>query len=504
MSRATHTDADSDDRALQERLKLIVSHNSQSEVARKTGIAQQNIARYLQGVRIPGSAIAKIVRGMGVNPAWLVAGEGTPYLSDVTSDTSAMAGGLLELVKAMGAVTKMRLGALAGKHHLKTLRELNDALVQYEHLKQEMSAQSDGIYRKLLEDLRQALSGGNYDQAASTCAAAEQVSRLSESESLKTELLHLKAWLYAKQGNPGQAVEYAREAFLRSVGGEGAQSPEFLNRCRSLVNTLRHHGSLSEGYRMCCSLLELIGPQRDDDAGYLNLLCVRGTFETELGQLLKGMSTHLRYIPRLPVSERGEMRVALIRAQMWSGALTFKQALAIPIKHSWRDSVMAAHAIMLDDPEAWALAHKALKDSEQSPARIDTPVLIALLDFLLCAHRKDRTSLKKFDAYCAGVYEPESRTPRWLLMCAICRTKLTRVLEHAEQASSLKREIELFDAFDDKLGLGIPMRASHYSNVLHAPPASLKASGKPARQEAEAFFRDHYDAGYLCFERWRQ
>src|SRR5262249_23134091 len=158
---------------------LVKSHN-QAEIARKTGVSPANVNRYLRQNRIPASFCASLVNGLGVNPAWLLAGEGTPFLADVGASNEKLAGNLLALLQAMSNVAPMRLGSLAGKKGLSVLRELNDALLSYERLKSRLNEQSRDIFAQVLKDWRAAINDRQEERAIALRKAAEQVSRLCE------------------------------------------------------------------------------------------------------------------------------------------------------------------------------------------------------------------------------------------------------------------------------------------------------------------------------------
>src|SRR5262245_48664134 len=111
---AMQTGKADDDAEVRARLRELAEKTKQAEIAAKTGVNAANVSRYLKDNRIPASFCSALVRGMGVNPAWLMVGEGSAMLSDVTDGTGRMAGNVLQLVEAMNSVTKLRLGSLAG------------------------------------------------------------------------------------------------------------------------------------------------------------------------------------------------------------------------------------------------------------------------------------------------------------------------------------------------------------------------------------------------------
>ena len=131
---------------IQQRLIELAEQHSQADIARKTEFSRNNVSRYVNGTRMPIEFAAALVEGLGVNPAWLLTGEGTAYLSDINSGTQEMAGDLLALVDAMAAVNRMRLGSLTGKHHLGVLRELNETLKKHEGLRDRLNKHSRKIF----------------------------------------------------------------------------------------------------------------------------------------------------------------------------------------------------------------------------------------------------------------------------------------------------------------------------------------------------------------------
>src|SRR5688572_16167527 len=76
-----------DEEPLSSRLRELCKRWPQAEIARRTGASSNNVSRYMRGVRIPLDFGVALVRGLGINPAWLMMGEGTPLLSDVSGAT---------------------------------------------------------------------------------------------------------------------------------------------------------------------------------------------------------------------------------------------------------------------------------------------------------------------------------------------------------------------------------------------------------------------------------
>lgn len=142
-----------DAKALQSRLNEFARAYSRAEIARKTETSVVNVSRYLKGTRVPAEFCMALVRQFGVNANWLLAGQGSLFVSDLATQHGQMAGDLLELVEAMSAVAKMRLGSIAGRDHMKLLRQLNDSLGTYERLREKLNQQSKGSLRTFFGSL---------------------------------------------------------------------------------------------------------------------------------------------------------------------------------------------------------------------------------------------------------------------------------------------------------------------------------------------------------------
>ncbi|MCL4732125.1 MAG: helix-turn-helix transcriptional regulator, partial [Planctomycetes bacterium] len=229
---------DAESAALRARLAQLARGRTKAEIARKTGTSITNVARYLAGTRMPTEFSVAVIKGLGVNPAWWLVGEGTPYVADITAGTTAMAGNLLELVEAMSAVSRMRLGALAQKNHLKVLRELNDALGTYERLRDRLNQQSRGIFEQLLADLDRSLENFKVQPAAELLKAAQQVARLCDAPDLHRQLLVQQARYYYAQVDFERALACQRRLVMHLLGDDGLATEQGCQNAVHLVLTL--------------------------------------------------------------------------------------------------------------------------------------------------------------------------------------------------------------------------------------------------------------------------
>ena len=196
------------DESLRERLREVVGQHSQAEISRRTGVPHSSISRYLKDRKVPSEFCAALIKNFNVNPAWLMVGEGTRDLTEVTSQTADSASDLLELVQAMQAVMKMRLGALVGRDHAKMLRELNYAMEVYEKLRERMNVRSLPLYHKLIEDFEEVLEKEDHTKGNQITQSITQISRFCEDSEYKRRFLHAAARNEFLQGNHAKALTY--------------------------------------------------------------------------------------------------------------------------------------------------------------------------------------------------------------------------------------------------------------------------------------------------------
>lgn len=308
--------------ALRERFATIAQSFSLSEIARRTETPLTNVHRYAGGSRIPAEFCAALVTRMGVNPAWLLAGEGMPWTSDITAGTTAMAGDLLELVEAMNAVTQMRLGALTGKHHLGVLRQLNDALVRYEDLRQRMNTHAEPVYRKLLEGLQKALTRMDVDRAEEIARAAEQVARLCQQPELARLHTRLKAHAAYLVGEQETALAHQQESFRTIISGGVIASEADLEEAVRLVTLLGAAGRSDEALRLAEATMLLAGENAQAWSNYPHLACLVGNLMVNGERLYDGLALLKRWFPQ--VQGEGRRRAAqdsLTTALVYAGLM---------------------------------------------------------------------------------------------------------------------------------------------------------------------------------------
>lgn len=245
---------------IRRRLADVSRRYSQAEIARRLGMRRGTVSRYLSQNRIPGAFLAGIAREFGVNATWLMLGEGAPWIADVRADQANMGRGMMEMVQAMARVSRLRLGALAGRQDAKDLRELNDALEAYERLRRRMAEQSRPTYAKILQDWRQALGRGEMAQARHLRAAAEQVARICPDPLLEIEHENLRGGHEYTSGNVEGALPHMRRAVLGSLPATGEMDEKTFSAAFRVVMTLEVLGRTRDAARYAEAALALAPP----------------------------------------------------------------------------------------------------------------------------------------------------------------------------------------------------------------------------------------------------
>lgn len=184
------------EQALLERLKILLRDSTQAGIARRTARPRNSLTRYLRGGKIPLEFGASLVAELGVNPAWLLAGELPVYLADVPAVSADLGNELLQMIRAIDNVSKLKLGALTGRGHAKALREVADTLDRYGSLSARLNRMSAPVLRDLLNQAGTAIEHGDYDRARAIEKVAGRVSEFCDDSGLSRDLQSLRALIH--------------------------------------------------------------------------------------------------------------------------------------------------------------------------------------------------------------------------------------------------------------------------------------------------------------------
>lgn len=319
-----------DDEGLQLRLRELAQRYTHAEIARKTGTSQMNVGRYLRGTRVPAGFCIALCREFGVNPSWLLAGEGAELLSDVAQRHGSLAGDLLKLVEAMTAVTKLKLGTFASHADTKRLRELNDALAAYERLRGALNQQSRGLLQQTLAQFGAALAAMDVPRAGALRRTAEQVARLCDDEALGRQLMEMQSHHAFLSGRIGEALLLLRRRFSLEIANGRIETDDAVRQCMRLVIALHDSGKHDDARRTAESALALCAGEAERLPTVAHLGIFLGQLLAGSGDVNRALAVQHKWLPMAAGRQREVGQASLLRTQLLAGVLTFEEALQAP------------------------------------------------------------------------------------------------------------------------------------------------------------------------------
>jgi len=474
------------------RLHFLSERFPQAEIARKTGASRNNVSRYMRGAKQPVEFAAALVRGLGVNPAWLLAGEGTPYLSDVNTTTERTAGDLLELVAAMNSVASMQLGSLTGKHHLRVLRELNDALGRFQQLKASLNEKTAPIFSRILDDYWKALDKWELDRAQDIQRAAEQVAKLCDDEAMNLRFERTLAYHAYLRRDVEESIRHQSRVFQRTLPRGALIDAAALKEAYNLANTLQSVGRMREARALCDGVLALAAERGKTWPIYRYLSALSGYCQLELGELRDGMARIMAALPQSDPRMAINQNSMMVRALLLSGAMDFRQAAEMGDHGPAHAQGMVSWAIWLEDPEVLQLAIK--KFTQPSADDFTTRIARALVSISKGDKEPARQLIKDFGLP-RETGPHNERFDRSMYAAQLARKYAPKeARQYHAQAEKAIREAPQ----------GVEMAAIGLANY-HRTALELNKEGKgeDTRRlaEARAFFNRLTANGYGCFTR---
>jgi transcriptional regulator with XRE-family HTH domain len=483
------------DEQIRERLRLLAKERSQSDLARKTNTLVSTVNRYLKSTKIPAEFCAAVINGLGVNPAWLMAGEGTPYLADVSAGTSEMASSLLELVDAMNQVARMKLGALTGKDHLKVLRELNDALERYESLRAVLNRRTHSVFRELLDSFRKALHDMDQARAAEIRKAATQVSRLSDDPELNVEFDGLQEFYEHVFGDQVRALELSRRVFVKSLAvSDVTMDKDHLALAINLVASLHRADRAREARRICRAALALYEDVGSEWGRYRQLRALHAILNIELGNLRDGLRDLHDTYPVLPPQLKRSFSGKLVETLLLSDLTPLKYATAIGEDSQSKAAALVRVAGLLGDFEYI----RELLNSELG-AELEGSIWRAWARGLIAADTVDG-----FESAIEAERGRVAVRPAQEFAYRVAATRLALVCDKPKVARKAFEDAqEQLDGLDPAVSPQMLALAQHHANALELYPPGSKAKGSESlRIMAQAFFREYFDRGYGAYARF--
>lgn len=489
--------APDDDALVRTRLHRLLEQHSQSEIARKTGHLVAGVNRYVHGARVPAAFCSALVRGLGVNPSWLLVGEGAPYLSDVPVETARLGENLLELVEAMNAIARMRLGSLTGKHHLKVLRELNDALMAHERLREKLNEQSRPLFKRILDDLQVALDKLDLERAADLRQAALQLSRLCDDEELARAFMRLQAYHEFQLKNSERFLHFQRKLFLASLPDGTLFDERACDEARRIVVALVQMDRMREAHRICRAVRDLAGRKGQQWDAFARLENTRGVILTELGYLHKGLECVQRTLPRLTGMYRRIAEATQLRMMMWGGMLPIKDAAQVGERTDAKADHLMQFACWLGDKPSLRIALDYANAPNVEPvwrSGYFQRVAKAILEQL---ERPDPKTAREGVPLDQGTGRPVGGDAP---LAAACNTEI--LYASGDKAAALK---ELHKCEDTRRALPrevtphILALSLHYRNVLRLIPKDAKGDQGRLRRAARKHFESWFKRGFTAY-----
>ena len=502
--------SDDDETQFLMRLRYLLSDFSQSEISRRTGISVANVSRYMRGTTIPASFCRLLIVKLGVNPAWLMVGQGSPFLDDINTEVAGVASKMLNVVTALNTVTKKRLGELTGKRHAHVLRGLDEALKRFEALQNEMNAWSQPVLAPLIEDIESALLRGESERAAGLRKVAEQVARLNNSDDLQNRLDHIRSYHEGMIGNKEESLKYQRRIFHKLVEKGVLDNKDALSSVQKYVSALFDNRYIDEARRVAHACLSLSQDGLSDDKTTAEhritdvhrsmLTESAANFDVELGDIGRGLSTLQSIFPTFSEDYRKNTAFAhLSLAQLLSGTTTIEQVLIVV---NWESPAwvtnLAKYATWLEDVNyIGAVSEKCTgKEDQGSLLDVDQAAHVTILNQILKNSKK--ASLDKYEEEISDRVPENKQSVTWKVEQGIRITQVARLLGKKEAASKKLHEvIEQIAEMPREKSLCILDRATHCRNILDLITTKTRDSKlKQARSQAETFVKEYIDKGY--------
>lgn len=486
------------------RLAEVVRGHSQAKLARETGHTASNISRYLRGMRVPAEFCIALVEKLGVNPAWLLAGQGAMYLADVhTGGEGVRARDLLELVQAMAAVSRVKLGALAGRADRKMLRELSDAIAAHERIRAQVRDRTAPFFEQLLVQLKSALEARELDHAEFLRNAARQCARFCDDEGQLRLLDHFEAHLLSMRRRDEEALALQRRALGRYLVAE-APDELAMREINAHAGSLMRVGRIEHARRVARAAQETALDQ-SHTGDFQMLRLTEGMALMLLGRLREGSAIVFDAANRMGPAEGEYWSHELLTVEYFLGLRDLPAILAAhrrDLKEGRAarvvDTVAAVFSFVFFEENA-ALAREALDlyGHHAATAGRVTPVLRAYGEAMIASLRGESNARKLAREYLDSGHHAQRLSAQSIVdrfrahvtggaLARLCGWKARATQDHAAA-------VKLLSELPASHQIPVLQLALHHKNAL--------ALGGRDAVLARQYFEDLHVRGYGCFAR---
>lgn len=488
------------------RFAELVARHSQSEIARKTGASRMSINRYLNGARLPSEFTGALADSLGVNPAWLINGDGPPQLSDAAPDTVRAAGNLLDLIKSMSAVEQMQLGALTGKHHLRVLRELSDATTRYERLREQLNKRSMPALRRVLDDLQDALDKRDVDRAEELSRTAEQLGRFCDDPALALEGAVIQSRLAALSGESRRSLDMTRRVATLALHHPHLLRERQLEALAETSDALNNLGRQVEARRIAEGALALAPKTLRDSAPAHRLAVAIALGQIQGGELHAGMHRITSLYHKLQGESKELADAVMARAMLLAGMTDIQATIAMGDGSRLKAALVIGMAVILEREQeleqAIAYRDKVVPlPSECKRKGCIKKTLAANLSGVGCERLWACATLSalrgetKETAALAHALEQQKPDPAGMALNGqpILAAQFFRLMGRKTDAKRCFRaSCRAFQNLPPDFAAPVQWQARHMRNAL-------ELGTKAQQREARKFFRKHVELGYRCF-----
>lgn len=276
------------------RLQRLARDHSRAHISRLTGRSRTSLTRYMRGATLPLEFGVALVEELGVSPSWLLTGEEPVYTADVPATSAALGNELLDTMRAIENVSRLKLGALIGKGHARALREVSDLLDRYGSLRNRLNRMSLPILTDLLTQVEQAIVAGKLDRARALERLATRLERFSDDRDQSSRLAALRARLLYLDQHIEQAATLQSHAFHARLAPD-ADFNALAGPALELAQSLHTNQHCERSLRVIGVAKCFADESQKTQPPYLRLLCQEVMARVDLAhfELLPPLMEHL-------------------------------------------------------------------------------------------------------------------------------------------------------------------------------------------------------------------
>lgn len=481
---------------LRSRLHTLRDRFQQVEIARRTGLPAANVHRYMKSGKIPAEFVCALTDAFDLSPEWLLKGEGEPVTSDVKAAASAKAGELLDLVKAMNAVARMRLGAVVGDSDRRRVRELSETLETFDRLRARMNEKSRPVLEQIISDMGRALSRMDMPEARSLRETAVELSRLCTDDDLLERLDEVQSGVEYLSGNVDKALEFVRRVFARRVRDGRLTELSSIQVCTNFVMALRETSRIAEARRVAGAIVSLVEGTDEVAPTLCDLRMLWGNLHIEMGELAEGMRIMEAEFAKVPPSKRISATVLMARGLQLTGVMDYFGLVNFGVTSSGRQRLLLRLACFREDEAMLKHATENLIGTDANSAKPDEyDALRARL--LLKVLRGGKSGLREFDKL-ADEHPPVAPSPTVRrIYVEVHRGQLARLAgDRKAVMTQVARTREAYTELPPEISTRTEFRVLHLRALAYLCDNRASATIKKEAREVHTELQTWINKGY--------